>query len=207
MLVSKVGVNLIKSFEGVRLKAYDDLTGKTVYPGDKVIGTLTIGYGHTSGVKPGQVITMEEAEAMLVSDLVYYANGVQTLIDNHTIIFKVTQNMFDALTSFCYNCGRGSLKTLVTKRTISEVAEAMMNYTKSKGVVLKGLERRRKAERELFLKDYNIEPVKTYKSYTVVKGDTLSKIAIRLSKSVKYLAEVNNIKNVNLIHVGQVIKY
>ena len=45
-----------------------------------------------------------------------------------------------------------------------------------------------------------------YKTYTVVRGDTLSGIARRYGTTVSYLASLNNIKNVNLIYVGQVLK-
>ena len=45
-----------------------------------------------------------------------------------------------------------------------------------------------------------------YKTYTVVRGDTLSHIALRYGTTVSYLAKLNNIKNVNLIYVGQVLK-
>ena len=45
-----------------------------------------------------------------------------------------------------------------------------------------------------------------YKTYTVVRGDTLSHIARRYGTTVSYLAKLNNIKNVNLIYVGQVLK-
>ena len=46
----------------------------------------------------------------------------------------------------------------------------------------------------------------TYKTYTVVRGDTLSEIAQRFGTTVRYLAKLNNIRNVNLIYVGQVLK-
>ena len=46
----------------------------------------------------------------------------------------------------------------------------------------------------------------TYKTYTVVRGDTLSEIAQRFGTTVSYLAKLNNIRNVNLIYVGQVLK-
>ena len=45
-----------------------------------------------------------------------------------------------------------------------------------------------------------------YKTHTVVRGDTLSEIAQRYGTTVNYLAKLNNIKNVNLIYVGQVLK-
>lgn len=46
----------------------------------------------------------------------------------------------------------------------------------------------------------------TYETYTVVKGDTLSEIAVKYDTTVSYLAKLNNIANVNLIYVGQVLK-
>ena len=46
----------------------------------------------------------------------------------------------------------------------------------------------------------------TYRTYTVVRGDTLSEIAQRYGTTVSYLAKLNNIRNVNLIYVGQVLK-
>ena len=42
-------------------------------------------------------------------------------------------------------------------------------------------------------------------TYKVVRGDTLSAIAARYSTTVSALATLNNIKNVNLIYVGQVL--
>ena len=46
----------------------------------------------------------------------------------------------------------------------------------------------------------------TYKTHTVVRGDTLSGIAVKYGTTVSYLAKLNNIRNVNLIYVGQVLK-
>lgn len=42
--------------------------------------------------------------------------------------------------------------------------------------------------------------------YTVVKGDTLTKIANKYNVTVDYLVKLNNIKNKNLIYVGQKIR-
>ena len=64
----------------------------------------------------------------------------------------LNENQFSALVSFCYNCGVGNLRTLIKNRNASQIAEAMLLYNKSKGIVLKGLVRRREAERKLFLK-------------------------------------------------------
>jgi murein DD-endopeptidase MepM/ murein hydrolase activator NlpD len=43
-------------------------------------------------------------------------------------------------------------------------------------------------------------------TYTVVKGDNLTRIASRNGTTVAELVRINNIKNANLINVGQVIK-
>lgn len=43
-------------------------------------------------------------------------------------------------------------------------------------------------------------------TYTVQKGDTLSAIARRFNTTTAEIAKENNIKNVNIIHVGQVLK-
>ena len=67
------------------------------------------------------------------------------------IIFLLNQNQFDALTSFCYNCGNGNLKKLVSGRDAGTVAEKMLLYNKGGGKVLAGLVRRREEERALFL--------------------------------------------------------
>ena len=58
MKTGKKGLELIKHFEGCELKAY-------LCPA----GVWTIGYGHTKGVKEGDVITAEEADAMLLAEL------------------------------------------------------------------------------------------------------------------------------------------
>ena len=50
------------------------------------------------------------------------------------------------------------------------------------------------------------QPQSTGRTYTVVKGDTLTKIAKRFNTTVKRLCELNNISNPNLIRVGQVLR-
>ena len=66
MKINKEGLDLIKSFEGCRLVAYDDLQpSKKITNMSQVKGTLTIGYGHTAGVYVGQVISQEQADNML----------------------------------------------------------------------------------------------------------------------------------------------
>ena len=148
MNINKEGLELIKSFEGCRLVAYDDLQpNKTITNMSQVKGTLTIGYGHTAGVTVGQVITQTQADNMLKSDMKKYEKYVT---DN--VKLDLNENQYSALVSFCYNCGLGNLRTLVKGRNHAQIAEAILLYNKSKGQVLKGLVRRREAERKLFLK-------------------------------------------------------
>lgn len=139
--VSKNCVALVAKFEGCQLKAYQCPAG-----------VWTIGYGHTEGVKPGDILSSEEeARTILLKDLDRYAAYVNRLIADKSIRFPVNQNMFDALTSFVYNCGPGNLRTLVNQRDAQTVANKILLYDKCNGKVLIGLSRRRKAEQKLFL--------------------------------------------------------
>ena len=137
MKASSKGINLIKEYEGCRLKAYKCPAG-----------VWTIGYGHTSGVKEGQVITLEKALSLLKDDLKKHEKHVESFRKK----YNWNQNQFDALTSFTYNLGPGCLDTLVNGRNAKTVASKMLLYNKAGGRVLEGLKRRRKAEQQLFLK-------------------------------------------------------
>lgn len=142
MDISEEGVKFIMEFEGCKLSAYQCAAG-----------VWTIGYGHTAGVKQSDKLSSEqEARALLVEDLKKYTGYVNTYIENGVITFAPNQNQFDALTSFCYNCGSGRLRELVTGRDAAAVADSMLAYRFANKKENKGLERRRKAERELFLR-------------------------------------------------------
>lgn len=140
MNVSEQGIALIKSFESCKLTAYKALSTEEHY---------TIGWGHYGAdVKAGQTISKNEADALFLSDLQRFVKYTNTYTKNITL----NQDQFDALVSFCYNCGPGTLKKLVSGRSVEEIAEHMTDYTKSKGKVIKGLVRRREKEKELFCK-------------------------------------------------------
>ncbi len=142
MTISDQGVELIAKYEGCRLEAYKCPAG-----------VWTIGYGHTAGVQPGQKLSSkEEAKALLKEDLKKYGGYVNACVKKGLITFPLNQNQFDALTSFCYNCGNGSLQKLVTGRSAAEVADKLPAYNKGGGKVLAGLVRRREEERALFIK-------------------------------------------------------
>ena len=138
MKTSQRGINLIKQFEGVRLTAYKCPAG--VY---------TIGYGHTRGVQRGMKITEEEASAFLAADL----RNSEKAVERYDSIYHWNQNEFDALVSFTFNCGATNLRALLRngRRNRSQIAATLPLYRKAGGKVLKGLERRRAAEKALFL--------------------------------------------------------
>lgn len=138
MKTSQDGIDLIKKFEGCRLSAYKPVATEKYY---------TIGYGHYGpDVKDGQMITHAQAEAYLRADLEKFENAVNGTGRTWT------QPEFDALVSFSYNCGTGNLRNLVKDRAKSQIADAFLLYNKAGGRTLEGLTRRRKAERDLFLK-------------------------------------------------------
>lgn len=141
MKISEKGLSLIKSFEGLELKAYKDS-----------VGVITIGYGSTgSHVSMGQTITETQAEALLLSDVSRFERGVTDLVK-----VPLSQNQFDALVSFSFNLGLANLKssTLLRKLNSLDYAGAALEFprwNKAKGRVLLGLTRRREAEKALFL--------------------------------------------------------
>ena len=138
MKTSQRGINLIKQFEGLRLTAYKCPAGM-----------YTIGYGHTRGVKRGMKITEEEASAYLTADL----RNSEKAVERYDSVYHWNQNEFDALVSFTFNCGAANLRSLLRngRRNRSQIAETLPLYRKAGGKVLKGLERRRAAEKALFL--------------------------------------------------------
>lgn len=145
MKISNAGIELIKNFEGVRLKAYKAVPTEKFY---------TIGYGHYSPtIKAGDTITQEQAEQYLRDDLHKFENVVNNLKRDWT------QHEFDALVSFAYNCGSANLNKLVKGRNKAQIAQAFLLYNKSGGKVLKGLVRRREAERKMFLQNDELEQI------------------------------------------------
>jgi len=141
MQMSQGGLdNLLKRFEGCKLKAYRCPAG-----------ICTIGYGHTSAagapeVVDGMTITQTRADEILKRDLVKYESAVLSLLK-----VELTQNQFDVLVDFAYNAGVGSLKTSTLLKKVNAgdldaVPAELMKWTKGGGKVLPGLVRRRNAE-------------------------------------------------------------
>lgn len=146
MKTSQKGIDLIKSFESLELKAYRCPAG-----------VLTIGYGHTgSDVKPNSVINILEAEALLKKDLAVAESVVNNVNDRLLHNFKLNQNQFDALVSFVYNLGSGNFDKSTLKRLVianprdSKIKDAFGMWIKANGRPLAGLIRRREAEANLY---------------------------------------------------------
>lgn len=145
MQTSEKGIALIKEFEGCKLTAYQDS-----------VGVWTIGYGWTQpvdgkSIRAGMTIKQETAERLLKTGLVSYESDVSRLVK-----VGLTQGQFDALVAFTYNLGARSLSTSTLLRKLNAgdyagAAEEFMSWNKAGGKALKGLTRRREAERALFL--------------------------------------------------------
>ena len=130
---------MIRQFEGLRLTAYKCPAG-----------VCTIGYGHTSGVVLGMVITKEQAEAFLRQDIAAVENVVKTECLN------LRQCQFDALVSFVFNVGGGNfrrstlLKKIKANPDDNSIMDEFLRWVYAKGVVLPGLQKRRLAEMRLY---------------------------------------------------------
>lgn len=146
MKTSQIGINLITSFEDLKLNAYDD-----------GVGVWTIGYGTTlypNGVKVkrGDTCTLNQAKDFFAHDL----NRFEAVV-NQSVKVAINQNQFDALVSLTYNIGERAFKdsTLLAKLNKGDyigAADQFPRWNKGGGQVMKGLVRRRADERELFLK-------------------------------------------------------
>jgi lysozyme len=151
--ISAEGVALVQRFEG---KHDGDLSTPLLEPMRDPVGIPTLGWGSIYGLDRRRVtmehraITDEEATGLLRRDLRRAENAVTRLIK-----VALGQDQFDALVSFTYNVGSGNLLASTLRRMVNrgdfEGAEAEFpKWRKSKGVILAGLVRRRKAERRLF---------------------------------------------------------
>ena len=139
MKCSQEGLALIKRFEGCRLKAYRCSAN-----------VLTIGYGHTGGVKEDDAISQPEADELLKEDIAKFEKYVD---DN--VMVELNQSQFDALVAWTFNLGVGNLRSSTMLKKLNEsdydsVPSEMKRWNKAAGKTLDGLIRRRKAEGLLF---------------------------------------------------------
>ena len=140
METGQTGKNLIKSFEQLRLKAYQDS-----------VGIWTIGWGHTHQVVPNMEIDDDTAIRLLNEDLEITERCVNSYVQ-----VQLTQKEFDAVVCFTFNVGCNAFKNstmckLINEEKYEEAAKEFPRWNKARGKILGGLIRRRKAEMELFL--------------------------------------------------------
>ena len=131
----------LKRLEGFRANAYIPV------PGDRT----TIGYGFTDGVKIGDRMTREEADARLVEELRPYEMAVWQGCTR-----EPNQNEFDAMVLLCFNIGPAGFKrsTVLKAHNRSDcqaAARAFGLWNKSGGKVYAGLTKRRAEESALYL--------------------------------------------------------
>lgn len=145
MTVSTKGIDLICSFEGLRLTAYDDGVGVWT------IGFGTIKYPNGVRAKRGDTCTLEQAKSYMKYNLIEFEHTVNSLVK-----VPLNQNQFDALVSLTYNIGSGALKssTLLKKLNLSDykgAADQFDVWVNAGGKRMQGLANRRAKEKSLFL--------------------------------------------------------
>ena len=157
MNVSPQAVAMIKHHEGVRQKPYRCPAklwtvgvGHVMYPEQ---ATLPIDKRDAFNIKieDFRVFSMEEVDAILRADLNRFERGVERFIT-----VPLTQGMFDALVSFSFNVGLGTLQRSTLRQKLNRgdkegAAEELLKYCMAGGKILKGLQNRRLDERALFL--------------------------------------------------------
>ena len=142
--ISKAGLELVKSFEGLR-KRSEPLSD----------GGWIVGYGHTRSAREGVEVTEREAEYLLRYDL----QDVEEFVSHH-VHAPLNQNEFDALVSFCWNVGREAFSrsdvlNYINAGEMLAAAESFSAWRKARVagrlIVVDALVRRRTAEKNLFL--------------------------------------------------------
>jgi lysozyme len=146
MKLDKKGYDLIKEFEGLKLKPY--LCSASV---------PTIGYGSTyyeNGTKvklTDAPITKERADALFKIVADDFAKRVVPLIKK-----PLTQNQFNSIVSFAFNLGVRALQNSTLLRLVNinpndaNIAKEFLKWNKAGGVVVKGLTNRRIKESALY---------------------------------------------------------
>ena len=144
MNTNPAGIGLIKSFEGLKLRACR-------CPAN----VLTIGFGHTGpNVREGMAVTEAGAEDLLRRDLGVFEQGVEKALGAAALV--TTGNQFAALVSLAYNIGLGAFRTSSVLREHKEghtykASACFRLWCKAGGKELPGLLRRREAEAALYL--------------------------------------------------------
>lgn len=155
MHTSEKGLNVIRSFEGRALRAYQDS-----------VGVWTIGYGNTNfdknavakfgKIQRGLTITPEQAEEVFVESI---QTGYEPAVNK--ALPSVSQPAFDAGSGFHYNTGaigKASWPPALLRGDLGAVKTSLLSWNKAGGSVLAGLTRRRNREYAMIAKgDYGPE--------------------------------------------------
>jgi lysozyme len=146
MKISDAGIKLIKHFEGVRNRPYRDC-----------IGLWTVGVGHLIGDGKqlpdayNRTFTDGEIDALLIRDLNRFERGIAMQLP-----VRLTQCEYDALCSFAFNLGLGTLQRSTLRQAMLRgdkrlAAENILKYCRAGGKIVKGLQLRRQAEYNMFI--------------------------------------------------------
>ena len=136
---TEILIEKLMEMEGLRLEAYRDAAG-----------VLTIGYGHTKGVREGDRISAYWAKELLREDVEEVAKNVLSLG------VARTEGQLDALTSFAFNVGFGRLCRSTLLKTIrrggsrNQIRREFKRWVYAGGKRLRGLEKRREWEARRF---------------------------------------------------------
>jgi lysozyme len=146
MNLSAEGINLIKRFEGVRDRPYR-CSAKLWTVG---VGHL-IGNGKSLPDSWNRTFTKEEINALLIWDLNRFERGIRMYIK-----VPLRQCEYDSLCSFAFNLGLGTLQRSTLRQKINRgdkegAAKEILRYCRAGGKIIKGLQRRREAEYQMFL--------------------------------------------------------
>ena len=155
MNVSAKALKVIKHHEGTRFNPYRCPAklwtigvGHVLYPEQ---GKLKIEDRDAYPLRPedNRKFSADEVDSILASDLQRFERGVEKFVT-----VPLTQGQFDALVSFSFNVGLGTLQrsTLRAKLNRGEnAADEFLKYCMAGGKILKGLQNRRIDERAMFL--------------------------------------------------------
>lgn len=157
MNVSPKAIEMIKHHEGVRQKPYQCPArlwtigvGHVMYPQQGKL-KLEDRNAFQTNAEDMRTYSMEEVDAILRADLARFEKGVATYCP-----VPLTQGQFDALVSFSFNVGlgtlqRSTLRQKVIRGDMAGASDELLKYCMAGGKILKGLQKRRMDERALFL--------------------------------------------------------
>lgn len=144
--ISQKGIDLILSFEGFEPRPY--LCSAQV---------PTIGFG-TTRYPDGRKVTLTDTEITRPKAIEYFKHDIAGFEANVDAFCRddINQNQFDALTSFCYNCGATNLKSSTLLKKVNAnpndptIRDEFVKWVRANGKIVKGLQRRRIAESNLY---------------------------------------------------------